>query len=254
MKISYKRNIFIISLILNIFIIYVAYKALEYRNHINHFLDKYTNVVNEFSGRSYFENDNMKLLSEKNSGNRIILFGTQVTENWIVEDSSEMFEFINRGLPHQRLAGFLLRFNPDVIDLKPRGVIIEVSSYNFRTQISIKEIQDYVSSMAELASYHGVEPILTTVIPVRENINVSLDNNEQLENYHIIDSLMRFNQWINEYSIQNNFNVIPFCELLSDENGFLREDLSVDGITPNDYGYQIMSVKTLSILKKELIK
>ena len=152
MKINFKNIILILSLIGNIFIIYVAYKAIGYRKHINHFLEKYTNVVNEFSGRSFFETENQKILHPANDSERIILFGTQVTANWKIIDTSGNFYFINRGLPNQRLAGFLLRFKPDVIDLKPKCVVIEVSSYNFRPQSSVKEIQDYVSTMAELAA------------------------------------------------------------------------------------------------------
>ncbi len=52
------KVIFILSLVANLGIVYVAYKALEYRAHINYFLDKYTHVVDEFSGRKIYEEDN----------------------------------------------------------------------------------------------------------------------------------------------------------------------------------------------------
>ncbi len=34
--------------------VYVTFKALDYRRHVNYFLDKYTNVVSEFSGRAKY--------------------------------------------------------------------------------------------------------------------------------------------------------------------------------------------------------
>lgn len=243
-----KNRIFILSLILNISIFYVAYKAIEYRSHINHFLDKYTNIVNEFSGRHYFQEENNKLLKQDNAGNRVVLFGTQVISNWKISDKTSTFEFINRGLPHQRLAGYLLRFKPDVIDLNPKYVIIEVSSYNFRSQHTVKEIQDYVSSIAELAKYHGIEPILTTVIPLREDANDSLENIEDYLYYPVMDSLQFYNNWLKSYATQNNFIYIDFNKILSDKNGYLRYEYSSSLLDLNKKGYEIISQKLFDLL------
>jgi len=250
----FKNMVLILSLIGNLSIVYVAYKAIGYRSHINYFLDKYTNVVNEFSGRSYYDLENRKVLSSITRDNSIVLFGTQVTEKWKIEDTSGTFVFINRGLPHQRLAGFLLRFKPDVIDLKPACVIIEVSSYNFRPQHSVKEIQDYVSMMAELSKYNGIKPILTTVIPLREDAQDSLNNYEDYVYYPVIDSLQYYNKWLKNYVAQNDFILIDFNELLSDQNGFLSVGYSSGLIDLNEKGYEVISEYTLSILNKELTK
>ena len=243
-----KKKLLIVSLICNIFIVYVGYKAIQYRSHINHFLDKYTNVVNEFSGRDYFADKNTILLTKTNHNNRVILFGTQVTAHWNILDTTSTFEFINRGLPHQRLAGYLLRFKPDVIDLQPTFVILEVSSYNFRSQHTVKEIQDYVSSMVELASYHKIKPILTTVVPLREDTQDSLMTNEDYEYYPIMDSVQFYNSWIKNYAIENNMRYLDLNKVLSDKNGYLRYEYSSSLIDLNDTGYKVISNELLLIL------
>ncbi|MFH1373868.1 MAG: hypothetical protein ABII79_08745 [bacterium] len=71
MKRKYKI-VLIVSLIGNLFVVYVAYKALEYRSHINHFLDKYTNVVAEFSGRDRYAADNTLLAADSLVADRIV--------------------------------------------------------------------------------------------------------------------------------------------------------------------------------------
>ena len=58
------RTVLILSLLGNLTIAFVAYKAIMYRAHINVFLDKYTNVVNEFSQRAVFEKANVPLRSD----------------------------------------------------------------------------------------------------------------------------------------------------------------------------------------------
>jgi len=181
-------------------------------------------------------------------GNRVVLFGTQVIANWKIQDTSSTFEFINRGLPHQRLAGYLLRFKPDVIDLSPKYVIIEVSSYNFRSQHSVREIQDYVSSMAELAKYHNIAPILTTVIPLRDDATDSLKNNDDYIYYPVMDSLQFYNNWLKNYAKQNNIKIINFNKILSDENGYLIHEYSSGLIDLNDKGYQEISHELFKFL------
>ena len=254
-----KRNlnlILICSLLLNISIFYVGYKALEYRGHINHFLDKYTNVVNEFSGRDYFEEANKTFVTQKQNENSVVLFGTQVIANWHIDDSSSSFQFINRGLPHQRLAGYLLRFKPDVLDLKPRYVLIEVSSYNFRAQHTVQEIKDYVSSLAELADYHQIKPILTTVIPLRDDAKDSVDTFDDYVYYPVMDSLQFYNKWLKKYSDDNNFIYLDFNRLLSDSNGFLRHEYSSSLLDLNDKGYDVITQDLLRLLmnNKETLK
>jgi alpha-L-fucosidase len=250
MKNGTKNTILIISIILNLSIVYVAYKALKYRNHINYFLDKYTNVVNEFSGRDYFEKENQKIQSQTNNGNRVILFGTQVTNNWKISDSSHTFQFINRGLPHQRMAGFLLRFKPDVIELEPKYVIIEVSSYNFRPQHTVKETEDYVSQMADLAIYHNISPILTTIIPFTEKSLDEMDLYDDIGDYPVMDSLKFYNNWIREYCKNRQIRLIDFNLILSDSSGYLNPDYAAGSIDLNQAGYNLISRAALTEILK----
>ncbi len=57
------KIVFAISLICNLGIVYVSYKALDYRNHVNYFLRKYIDTSNELSGRLVFHEENLKLRS-----------------------------------------------------------------------------------------------------------------------------------------------------------------------------------------------
>lgn len=250
MKTNSKNIILVLSITLNLSIFYVAYKALEYRSHINYFLDKYTNVVNEFSGRSYFEKENQILKNEIKNGSRVVLFGTQVTENWEITDTSSSFQFISRGLPNQRLAGFLLRFKPDVIELEPKFVIIEVSSYNFRPQHTVKEIQDYVTLMAELAIYHNIAPVLTTIIPLTEQSLTDLPDYDDIGDYPVMDSLQFYNEWLREYSASNQIKLIDFNYILSDSSGYLKPDYASGPIDLNQAGYDLIDKETLRLLQE----
>ena len=238
------RTILILSLIGNLSIVYVAYKAYEYRCHINHFLDKYTQVVAEFSGRSVYEEANAALRSDAKVTGRVVFLGTQVTEVWDVKKFFPDYETVNRGVGGQRVAGFLLRFRPDVIELFPEAVVMEISSYNFRPNVTIKEISDYIVSMAELARAHDIRPVLTTVAPPRAGYVV-----EEHSDYEVRDSVVGYNRWLLDYASTNGFPCADFFEAVTDEDGFLREDLSSNRVDLNDKGYESISRVTADLLK-----
>jgi len=237
------KIILVISLIGNLTIVYVGYKALEYRDHINYFLNKYTQVVDEFSGREVYEKANEPLRTDYRVDGRIVFIGTQLVENWDLGRYFPGYEALNRGISGQLLAGFLLRFRPDVIELSPEAVVIEVSSYNFRPNNSVKQIQDYVADMAELASAHSILPVLTTVIPPRSDYSVY-----EHEDYAVRDSVVLYNQWLASYTAANDFKLADFYQTVTGDDGFLRDDLSVSRVDLNQQGYEFISRAVLEIL------
>jgi len=238
------KIILVISLLGNLTIAYVGYKALEYRDHINYFLDKYTHVVDEFSGREVYEKANESLRTDYQVDSRIVFFGTQLIQNWDLGRYFPEYEPINRGISGQLVAGFPLRFRPDVIELSPGTVVIEVSSYNFRPNNSMKQIQDYVADMAKLAWAHSIVPVLTTVIPPRSDYSVF-----EHEDYAVKDSVVLYNQWLVSYAAANNFKYADFYQTVTGDDGFLRDDLSVSRVDLNEHGYELISRVIREILR-----
>lgn len=237
------KLVLIASLVGNLTIIYVGYKALGYRSHINHFLDLYTKVVSEFSGRQYYEVENQGLADPVEGRPRIVFLGTQVTERWNVAEDFPDYEAINRGVDGQRFAGFLLRFRADVINLRPDAVMIEISSYNFRPELSVQELKEYTLSLVDLALANNITPLVGTVIP-------PVAGTTEPENYKLDDSLYHFNQWLMDYGVQSEMMVVDFASVLCDEDGHLRNDLAADAIDPNAAGYRLMTEAVTAVLNE----
>ena len=237
------KIILILSLIGNLFIVYVAIKALEYRAHINEFLDKYTYVVDEFSRRDRYADENKSLVSDTLISGRVVFLGTQVTERWDLKRYFPDFETINRGIFGQRVSGFLLRFRPDVIELGPQAVVIEVSSYNFRPESSVREIEEYMASMIDLARANGITPIPATIIPPIKDSSV-------WGNYYLVDSLGKYNSWLRDYCVGKNIDCADFNHALADSEGYLPDGLAAGAIDLNEDGYKIISDISAPILEK----
>ena len=239
------RFVLLVSLIGTLTVAYVGYKAWEYRNHINFWLDKYMYVVDEFSERDQFAAANIPLRSDTLVDRRIVFFGTQVTANWPLEKYFSDFQAINRGVDGQRAAGFLLRFRPDVIELHPEAVVIEVSSYNFRPNTTAKEMFDYVASMAELARANGIQPIITTAIPPRSDYVV-----DEHEDYRVRDTVAAYSAWLETYAASHGFALADWRRAVADSNGFLRPELSVSKVDLNEQGYEAISRTVRAALER----
>ncbi len=230
------RSVLIVSLFGNLFTVYVGFKALEYRNHINYFLYKYLNVAEEFGNRKVFESENEKFISALPVHDRVVFFGTQLTANWQLDKYFPDYEAINRGIEGQRVSGYLLRFVPDVAELAPEAVVMEISSYNFRPYNSGKEIRDYTEAMIGLARANNIRPIMTTVLPVPRDIEVP-----DIGDYSIFDSLASYNRWLVSYCLEYSIDLVDFNALLRDDDGYFRQNLSAGPITPNEKGYEMIS-------------
>ncbi len=238
------KIVLVISLLVNVSIVYVAIKTLEYRSHINEWLEKYNKVVDEFSGRPIFADSNKSLASDTTISGRLVFIGSQVTAEWDLKQNFPDYDVVNRGIPGQRVSGFVLRFRPDVIDLGPEAVIIEVSSYNLRETTSIKEIYDYDISLVELASVNGIRPLPATMIPPCRD---SFD----LGDYRIMDSIKVFNNLLIEYCNQNGYEFIDFNGLLSDVDGFLTLEYASGAVDLNKAGYELISREINRLLQKD---
>ena len=238
------RIALILSLIGNLVIVYVAYKALEYRGHINHFLDKYTNVVSEFSGREVFQEDNLRFSSDTTVACRIVFLGTQVTENWDLVSHFPGYEPINRGISGQRLAGFLLRFRSDVVNLGPRAVVIEISSYHFRPNTTLTEVGEYVASLTDLARANNITPVFTTVIPPMDDFEA-----EDHPDYVLSDSVAAFNVWLRDYCENEELACADVAAVVTDDSGYLKREFSISPLDLSEAGY----ARFTEVVRKSLV-
>jgi len=240
------RFVLLVSLIGNLTIVYVGYKAWEYRSSINEWLDKYLYVVDEFSGRDRYEQEDESLKSDSIVPGRIVFFGSQVIEEWSLVNYFPGYEAINRGVTGQRLAGFLLRFRPDVVQLKPQYVVIEVSSYNFRPNTDARENFDYVVTLAEMARCYGIEPILTTCIPPRDDYEV-----DEHEDYKVKDTVAVYSDRLKEFAAEHDFLVADWRTAVADQNGYLRHDLARTKVDLNPAGYQAVAAAVILALESK---
>jgi lysophospholipase L1-like esterase len=178
---------------------------------------------------------------------RVVFMGDSITDIWSNPNNGGFFPgkpYINRGISGQTTPQMLIRFRPDVIALKPKVVVILAGTNDLAGNtgpMTLEDIEGNLTSMAELARANGIRVVLASLLPVS-------DYEKNKEGKPIIQTTRRppeqikaLNEWMKSYAAANHLTYLDYYSATIDEKGFLKVELSNDGLHPNMKGYAIMS-------------
>lgn len=184
-----------------------------------------------------FQEDNVKLAAPAANEKRVVFMGNSITEGW-KNTSPEFFNgrpYINRGISGQTTPQMLIRFHQDVVNLKPKVVVMlcGINDIAGNTGPSTLEmIEDNIAAMAEIAKANNINVVLSSVLPAFD-----FPWKPGLEPANKVIAL---NKWIKEYAAQHKLIYLDYFSAMKDERNGLSEDLAKDGIHPTKKGYAIM--------------
>ena len=146
-------------------------------------LDKYRAsriaiFVNDYGELARYREANAALKPAAPGENRVVFFGDSITDIWKLDESFPGKPYINRGIGGQTTSQMLVRFRQDVIDLRPKAVVILAGTNDIAGNtgpISNQDIEANLASMAELARVHGVRMIVSSILPVNNYTPESQD-------------------------------------------------------------------------------
>lgn len=173
--------------------------------------------------------------------------GNSITEGWI-NTCPEFFAnrpYINRGISGQITPQMLIRFRSNVINLKPKVVIILAGTYDIAGNTgpsTLEMIMDNIKSMAELGKTNGIKVILYSVLPVfdypwRPGLNP-------------IEKILSLNNMIKTYADENGMVYLDYYSSMVDDRKGMKAEYSADGVHPNLDGYKVMMPLCEEAIKK----
>jgi lysophospholipase L1-like esterase len=184
--------------------------------------------------------DDASVKTMSDSKNRVIFFGDSITDGWKLDKYFEGKSYINRGIGGQTTPQMLVRFRQDVIDLKPKVLVILAGTNDIAGNTGpmlTEDIEANLSSMAELARTHGISVVFSSVLPVNNYSERSKDFYAQRPKERILE----LNRWLKDYCAQNGLVYLDYFSAMVDDKGLLKRELAEDGLHPNDAGYKIMA-------------
>lgn len=202
------------------------------------------------------------LLSRYREANRsvrdaeVVFMGDSITDVWQQPRFGGFFpgkKYVDRGISAQTTPQMLIRFRPDVIDLKPKAVLILAGTNDIAGNtgpMTNEEIQGNFASMSELAHVYRIKVIFASITPV-SNYHVAPNGNPQTSQ-RPMERIRAINDWMKKYAADHGDVYLDYFSAMLDDKGLLKAELSADDLHPTAAGYAIMGPLAEAAIEKAL--
>jgi lysophospholipase L1-like esterase len=200
---------------------------------------------NDWPNLARYDKDNKGVAAPTKNEQRVVFMGDSITDSW--DNPANKFfpgkPYVNRGISGQTTPQMLIRFRRDVIELKPKVVVILAGTNDIAGNTgptTLEAIEDNLKSMAELATANRIRVVLASVMPVSD---YEVRDGKPLTQTvrRPPEKILALNKWIQEFARANRHVYLDYFSAMVDASGFLKDELSDDGLHPNVQGYAVMA-------------
>lgn len=201
-------------------------------------LTAHVRSLSDWGGLTRYGSENAELGPPAPGVDRVVFLGDEITEKW-GRGKAKFFPgkaFLNRGISHQTTPQMLVRFRQDVISLQPKVVVIQAGSSDlagYSGPATEGTISENFMSMTELAKANGIRVVLSSVTPVCDCFRTLTDRRPP-------GKIIGINRWLKDYAARSGSVYLDYYSALIDGRA-MKKDLTVDGLVPNDGGYELMA-------------
>jgi acyl-CoA thioesterase I len=187
---------------------------------------------------------------------RVVFMGDSITDSWQQPRFGGFFPgkpYVDRGISGQTTPQMLVRFKPDVIDLKPKAVVILAGTNDIASNtgpMTDEEIEGNIASMADLAKAHGIKVVLSSIMPTGA-YHVAANGVPQ-STLRPMSRIKALNDWMKSYAATNGLVYLDYFTPMLDETGVMKAELTTDDLHPNLAGYAIMAPLAEAAIQKAL--
>jgi lysophospholipase L1-like esterase len=200
---------------------------------------------------------NRGLAAPRAGENRVVFMGDSITDAWPQPRFGDFFtsnpSYVGRGISGQTTPQMLIRFRPDVIDLKPKVVVILAGTNDIAGNtgpMTNEEVQGNLASMATLAKAHGIRVVMSSIQPV--SAYHAAPNTPPQTQRRPMERIRAINDWMKTYAAAEGHVYLDYFSAMVDDKGLLRAELSADDLHPNAQGYAIMGPLAAAAIKQAL--
>lgn len=195
-------------------------------------------LENDWANLTRYRDENARLSPPAPKENRVVFYGNSITEVW-AQHFPAMFPgkpYIGRGISGQTTPQLLVRFNQDVVALKPKVVVILAGTNDIAGNTgpsTIEMIEDNLKSMAEIAKANGIRVVLSSVLPVYDY--------PWRPGLEPAPKIVALNAWMKDYARKVGAVYLDYHSAMADARQGMRDGLASDSVHPTEAGYRVMA-------------
>ena len=200
-------------------------------------------MINDFGNLRRYAAENAAVKPPAAGEQRVVLMGDSITDN--LHNTARFGPFfpgkpyLNRGIGGQVTPQMLLRFYPDVVALQPKAVVIFAGTNDIGGNIGpvpLEVTENNLAAMADIARANGIKVILASVTPVGD-----LPGKPPMTTGRPPESILTLNRWIKAFAAKNGMVYLDYFAATVDAQGWLRAEMTEDGLHPTAKGYEVMN-------------
>jgi lysophospholipase L1-like esterase len=208
--------------------------------------------TDDFGQLARYRDANAALKPPAPGEKRVVFFGDSITDIWHLDEYFPGKSYINRGIGGQTTPQMLVRFRQDVIDLRPKVVVILAGTNDIAGNtgpMRIEDIEANYATLAELARAHAIKVIYSSVLPVHNYTPRSQDMFAQRSP----EKILELNRWLKTYVASHaGCLYLDYFAAMVDGKGLLKKDFADDGLHPDAAGFKIMAPLAEAAIEKAL--
>ncbi len=184
-----------------------------------------------------FQEANHKLGVPAADEDRVVFMGNSITIGWI-NKRPEFFEgkpYVNRGISGQTTPQMLIRFRQDVVNLKPKVVVILAGTNDIAGNTgpsTLEMIQANIESMSEIAHANGIKVVLSSTLPAYDY--------PWKPGLEPAPKIVALNKMIKAYTEEKGHIYLDYFSAMADERNGLPKNYADDEVHPTVEGYKVM--------------
>jgi len=175
----------------------------------------------------------------------IVFVGDSITQDYPIHDFYHNLSVYNRGIGGDTSEGLLKRLDESIFDLEPKTVVLLIGTNDLallkttdviianNISLIIQKIHEKLPNT--LILLQSIYPINSTIDP----FSVSARHNDDIRKVNLLLKDVK------------NVTYIDLDQDLSDEQGNLAKDLTVEGLHINANGYEVITRKIMPYLIKD---
>src|SRR5262249_19853888 len=201
-------------------------------------LEAQRRLLTDWAGLVCYGSENTELPQSPPREDPGVFLGAEITQKW-GQRAAKFFPgkpYLNRGIKGQTTPQMLVRFRQDVIALRPKVVVILAGMNDIASvtgPITQGMFAENVMSIVELAKANKISVVLASLTPVCDCFTKQTTLRPQ-------GKIIGMNGWLKEYAAQSGSVYLNYYSAMA-EGRNLKQELTSDGLLPNDAGYAVMA-------------